>query len=240
MGLSLATQLIVLRRWTPKKLPGLQAWFDSADPTTLFTDSALTTLATADADPVGGWKDKSGNARHATQAGAARPALKLAIQNGKPAVRFDGVDDVMQLASHITPGTPGTGFAVVRKNAVGAGYKNILTIADWMLFASMTADLWGVFAGAEISSVNNLNSFAAIGYVRTDANNHLLSHNGVETSVAGAFGAAGKASSHLGANGGVAQFGNIDLCELAITSTAIPAHHRANLVRYLNKKWRVF
>lgn len=54
-----------------------------------FTTSAMTTAAVADADPVGGWADQSGRGNHATQATAGkRPALKLAIQNGRSVLRF--------------------------------------------------------------------------------------------------------------------------------------------------------
>lgn len=53
------------------------AWFDSSDLTTLFQDSAMTTPVTANNDPVGAIRDKSGNNRHLTQGTAlARPLYK--------------------------------------------------------------------------------------------------------------------------------------------------------------------
>jgi hypothetical protein len=80
--------------WTPKRLPGIVAWFDAADPATRYQLSSLTTPAAADTDPVGGLVDKSGRGRHATQATAGlRPILKLAIQNSLPGIRGDGADD---------------------------------------------------------------------------------------------------------------------------------------------------
>lgn len=95
MGLGLALSSRLGRGFNPLTLsPAL--WLDSSDPSTLYQDSALTTLAVADADPVGGWKDKSGNGRNVTQAtGAARPTLRLAVQNGRPVLRFDGTDDTL-------------------------------------------------------------------------------------------------------------------------------------------------
>jgi len=86
--------------WNPTKLAGLQFWVDASDALTLYTDSTLTTLAVADGDPIGGWKDKSGNSRNALQTdGTKKPLLKLAIQNGRNVVRFDGVNDRLTLSA---------------------------------------------------------------------------------------------------------------------------------------------
>lgn len=81
-------------------------WLDASDASTLYTDSGLTTLVAADGDPVGGWKDKSGNTRHATQAsGTNKPAYKTAIKNGFSVVRFDGVNDVLSSSAFALSGT---------------------------------------------------------------------------------------------------------------------------------------
>ena len=72
-------------------------WLDASDQSTLYQDrtgASATTLVASDADPVGTWRDKSGNARHATAASdAARPTFKTGIKNGRSVVRFDGVND---------------------------------------------------------------------------------------------------------------------------------------------------
>jgi hypothetical protein len=83
---------------SPVIAPDMALWLDASDASTLFQDSAGTTPAALDADPVGRWADKSGNGRHVTQTTAgARPALKLAIQNGLPVIRF-ATDDWLQSA----------------------------------------------------------------------------------------------------------------------------------------------
>lgn len=52
--------------------------------------------ATATSDPVGYWRDKSGNNRHATQAVAAnRPTIHSSTQNGRPVLSFDGTNDAL-------------------------------------------------------------------------------------------------------------------------------------------------
>jgi hypothetical protein len=71
---------------TPSSLPGLQLWF-KAD-----------ALSLNDGDPVGTWADSSGHGWDATEA-TNRPTFKTNILNGKPIVRFDGVNDTLKIAS---------------------------------------------------------------------------------------------------------------------------------------------
>lgn len=76
--------------WTPASKSGLVFWFKA--------DS----LALNDGDPISTWTDSSGNlGQNATQAGTLRPLYKTNIQNSKPAVRYDGVDDYFTLSSAI-------------------------------------------------------------------------------------------------------------------------------------------
>jgi hypothetical protein len=73
----------------PRKIAGLEAWYDASDLSTLWQNSNGTTAATALDDPVGRWSDKSGNARHVTQTtNACRPLLKPASRNGRATLRM--------------------------------------------------------------------------------------------------------------------------------------------------------
>ena len=77
--------------FNPRQISGLALWLDGADSSTLFQNSDGTVPATATSDPVGYWADKSGNARHATQAtGANRPAVSAANTNNRMSVSFTG------------------------------------------------------------------------------------------------------------------------------------------------------
>ena len=116
IGLGLSGFRLKATGFTPASISGLQFWVDSADASTLYTDSALTTLAVADGDVIGGWKDKSGNSRNALQTdGTKKPVLKLAIQNGRNVVRFDGVNDNMTFSNWQS--NPATVFLVVRSSS---------------------------------------------------------------------------------------------------------------------------
>jgi lysophospholipase L1-like esterase len=67
-----------------------------------YQDTGATTPATADSAPVRLIQDQSGSNNHASAASdAARPILKLNQRNGKPAVRYDGVDDVLNTVSFL-------------------------------------------------------------------------------------------------------------------------------------------
>lgn len=75
--------------WTPASIAGLSLWYD-----------ATQLAGLANNDPVATWTDASGNANNATQGTAsARPTYKTNVQNSKPAVLFDGVDDFMSFAA---------------------------------------------------------------------------------------------------------------------------------------------
>jgi len=71
--------------FSPRQLGIMQAWYRV---------DAITGLA--DGDPVASWVDSTANARTLTQSTADyRPAYKVSIQNGRPAIRFDGTNDLL-------------------------------------------------------------------------------------------------------------------------------------------------
>jgi hypothetical protein len=98
IGLGLSGFRLPMVGFNPAKISGLKAWWDATDAATLYQTSGGS-LATADGDPVGEWRDKSGNGYHWAQAsGINRPALKTGIKNLKNTVRFDGVNDNMTIS----------------------------------------------------------------------------------------------------------------------------------------------
>ena len=80
----------------PRDIGSLAVWLDASDSATLFQDASATTAASAASDPIGCWKDKSGNNRHYTGSSTTRPLLAIAKHNGKNSVYFDGSDDVLE------------------------------------------------------------------------------------------------------------------------------------------------
>lgn len=102
--------------FSPSDLSGLVQWLKA---------DAITGLS--DGDPVSTWGDSSGNGRDASGSGSARPVYKTNILNGKPTVRFDGVDDTMSLAAlTLTKGISAvTLFAVCRFRSLPTVQKDV-------------------------------------------------------------------------------------------------------------------
>jgi hypothetical protein len=119
-------------------------WLDASDASTLYTDSSLTTLVANDGDPVGGWKDKSGNAKHALQAsGTNKPLFKTNIKNSKSILRFDGINDNLATSStqayfKFLHATAATVFVVFQTNLAITNPNTIYTIIDNCNVASGT------------------------------------------------------------------------------------------------------
>ena len=90
--------------FSPRQLGVMQAWY-RADAVTGLADGAA----------VASWVDSTANARTLAQSTAAyRPAYKAGIQNGRPAIRFDGTNDVLTGAFAGSPQF--TIFSVQRPN----------------------------------------------------------------------------------------------------------------------------
>ncbi len=94
----------------PSDLPGLQLWLDADDPATITTEPG---------GLVSSWKDKSGNAYHATQVTADRqPTVAPGVLGGRPAIRFDAAgagdafSDGLAVNTGLTLGRPYTVFIV--------------------------------------------------------------------------------------------------------------------------------
>lgn len=104
----------------PADVPGLASWY-RAD---------AVGVALADAAAVATWDNAQGTAaRDVAQAtGANQPTIRLNVQNGKPAVRFDG-GDFLTNATAFLAGASGSVFAVAKSNA-SAVLRTIIASSD--------------------------------------------------------------------------------------------------------------
>ncbi len=103
----------------------------------LVLDAQTAALQFANGAAVSTWSDISGNARHAAASGGSTPVLATNTINGKPALRFDGVDDHFTLPSGFQDFTAGMSLYVVMRPSVltnsfkivalgnGAGAQNV-------------------------------------------------------------------------------------------------------------------
>ena len=99
---------------SPSDFGGLKVWYDAKKITGL-----------ADNDPVTTWKDASGNASHATGAGATRPTYKATGgPNSLPTVRFDGTQYLENTDASVA--SPSTSFVVMKARVT----TSLMTVWD--------------------------------------------------------------------------------------------------------------
>lgn len=240
--------------FSPDSISGLALWLDANDSATRFQDSAGTTPSVSDSDPVGRWTDKSGAGKHVTQTtGSRRGTLKLSIVNGKPVVRFDGVDDDLSNASRLLTSVNGFAFFFV-VHTVGAtltdgnrafGYnspaendlallfpdgKPALRVAGGEPAANGPSSRSGGTASFMLSVVSNGTTITmwdnqVVGTPRTQ------SVSGFSSSADG-FG--------LGSLFGGSGYTQIDFAEILAWSVALSAGQRGQVETYLTSKWGAF
>lgn len=99
--------------FSPAELSGITAWL--RPDTGVYQDSAGATPITADGQAVGGMGDvRTPAVIIATQSGSGRPLWKENVANGQPVLRFDGIDDWLNLSDLFSGLVAAEVFAVVR------------------------------------------------------------------------------------------------------------------------------
>lgn len=97
----------VTAAFTPSSITGLVGWWKADAGTSTTTDGVA----------ISSWADQSASGATLAQATvASRPVYKTAIQNGRPVVRFDGINDFLSASVAVAPKT----VIVVAKYAAAA------------------------------------------------------------------------------------------------------------------------
>lgn len=221
--------------WNPTMMQAA-LWLDASDASTLTTSSGV----------VNQWSDKSGNGRHATGTGTARPAVTASGLDGKPVITFDGIDDALFIAPQFLISPNVLIACVVKENNGGFGgvissetstnnqavtlnVNNTRTYeADYgnrsIASTSSTGANWGILAATYTPGYT---SIAFNGTVQSTT-------TGPATQVdAGASPAQviGKYRTND------SNFGAIDLAELVVSTLGGEAFERQRLEGYLAHKW---
>jgi hypothetical protein len=238
-----ATYARYLSQLMPNQISGLALWLDASDPATVYQDSAGTTLATTDSSPVGMWKDRSGNARHATQVSstASRPTFKTNVQKNRAAIYFDGSGTWLSNTAYTYSGA--TTLFVVASNTYDNGYYFDGaggTIQMGMVrYSATTLKLWN---GLQMLSDPNFN--LANPSITESIWNGAASYLGVN----GQFSAVGSTNpvsltgytvgrTRNGSGAGVMQ-GNI--FEVLLYEGVLTSNQRQQVESYLNAKWGIY
>ena len=113
--------------FNPKSISGLALWLDASAPGSLFQDTSAATAATANPNPVGYWKDLSGNGKNATQGTANnRPIISPAFRNGRTVLRFDGINSLDADFLEFTATAVQTVFAVCYVNTAAGSLNSLI------------------------------------------------------------------------------------------------------------------
>jgi len=136
--------------FSPGKLPGLVAWYDPSDLSTLYQDTAMTVPVTAAGQAVAAMRDKSGNGAHMLQATASKRPI-YHVSGGLKYVEFDGVDDGMSAAACPMAGAD----EVTLSTAVrGVSTGTIGTLCELSAISSNTAGTFGFFEeGVQVGAI---------------------------------------------------------------------------------------
>lgn len=242
IGLGLSEFRLAPASFSPVQISGLQLWLDASDSSTLYQTSNGS-LAKTDGDPVGQWRDKSGNARHVSQSdGTRKPALKTAIKNGKNAVRFDGVNDYFRTSNAYNIGSVITMFIVAIRRSGGDSIPYLWDMYNinggGMLWQLGSGNAFAIGASGWVtgSTVANDSSVLACGIY--NGTNLKLIQNG--TSYSGSATGTTFNLVTIGDNGILNRPASGDFCEMIWYSGALSDQNQNIVIQYLNKKWSVY
>lgn len=220
----------------------IEWWFDA--------DAAYITLATG----VSQWADRSGNANHAAQAtGAAQPAYSASVAalNNKPAVNFDGTDDVLARAT-FTQGActqPNTIFLVAAPDDTGTALASGQLMVDGGS-AGTARHVIDITASAATTSVSDLFAGAALisspaftstgGHVFEGVFNgasSIVSVDGARSTATGAGGAQNMNGITIGNRFATSFYFDGHIAEMFMLSGALDATQRATVRAWLASKY---
>lgn len=221
---------------SPYGVPGAIAWY-KADAET-FQDSALTTAATTDSAPVGGWKDQTGLGHHLLQAtSSARPTLRLSQRNGLPSIRFNGTNSQMQATYTLNPAYHI--FLVMKMNAwTNSGQILVGQTGNYGIIMNISTPILRVWNGTGLSPNNSDLAIGAWGIVQSLMNAGSSGHykvNALTNSTVASGSAAGGLS--LGADFTPTGFTNIDVGEMIVYNVALSDADETTIRNALATRW---
>jgi Concanavalin A-like lectin/glucanases superfamily len=208
---------------------------------------------------VASWLDASGNANHANQATAGkRPLLVANAINGRPAVRFDGVDDRLDLAGNVfaTSSFPLTVIAVVRTSddaghlagtgSSGAGYLTSYGGALTVVGGRATLKANNASAGVHLQAGAGLGGGAAriVSAVAVSAASALFVDGEPQGTSGAALNAYPYGKSSLGSSDGSSSGASQDpfageLAELIVYPRALTEVEREDAEAYLAERYAI-
>jgi hypothetical protein len=236
-------------------ISGLQLWYDAADSTTLY-DATTGGSPVAANGAVARWEDKSGNARHMTQATAgSRPTYQTSQLNSLPVVTFDGSNDILTTSSAGSSGSDDFSVFFVAKTITGEESEDIPL---WLGNPAVTRAARGIYrpsGGTTLGFATWANDLTSSAYsldiggsyhifaARLSGSNVQLRRNGLATSYT-------LPQSALSVSGNIFQLGAIDFgnfqyaANVAFAEVLVFYSYASDQVTgvvegYLSSKWAI-
>lgn len=252
--LYLATKWDIPRTPSDISASNLKLWLDAADAATVYTDTACTTPTSGPSAKVACWKDKSDNSNHAIQAtDSLKPLYTLAVQNSKPAVKFDGTDDLLDntsYASKLSLSTTASIFAVA--SAGSATSNKIIINNDFNFYIGVgpttnyfnsyygNNSAWGVTTDHGAAAAPNMSTTFHIITSIADGTNVSPFIDGTTLTARANTMAAFTNGYTIGARQTTnSQYWDGNIAEIIIYNTALSATQREYIERYLAAKWAI-
>jgi len=231
------------RRFAPDQLPDLAFWYDAGKSAVVETGGA-----------VERWDDLSGNANHAGQAASGRRPARATDAEGRDVIRFDGIDDALEVETPPDLGAGVTVFVVFRMrtrvdfsgivsaSAAGAtDHEQFFTVQNETA-ASQRFQVFGKSAETDPVVVRTPDStetqYAIVTIGASSAALHDLNGEENDVSTAAALGTPDVLV--LGARhtsgGGVSNSSAVDLYEVGLYPRVLAAGEIARLERYLRAR----
>jgi len=217
-------------------LPNLIRWHYPSNLTSLWQDSARTTPATQESDPVGACDDLSGNGRHFLQATSTkRFTLDLSYTGAYHAIYPDNSDDTLtdttfnEAANEIWYIVA----AIQREGSAGIG-QNIFSTTQRLVFEQGNNNQYEQYAGSTLSSGITVPVSRTIKLIKTTwaGASSLVRINSTN-------GSTGNAGSGAGTNQSIGIGGGQPKCSLRyleiVCVSSITAANNTLLVDYLNR-----
>jgi hypothetical protein len=174
------------RSFSPLAVPGLLVWLDaSANKFQEITGAAATTPATADADPVGTWRAKTGQ-YFVAPSNAQRFTNR--ILSGKPYVNLPAAAGGMRGSPEIDLTGAVTVFAAGKPGTDGGGTRRTVqsSLVNAVLTITRRSDTNNFFLGATaISTTNPTGDPRSVAIVDPAAGNCSAYLNGIDVTTAG-------------------------------------------------------
>lgn len=223
MGLVTSTSLSLRRHATnspfsPTQIAGLKLWLKAS------------TINLTDGTAVSSWADSSGLGNNVSQAtGAQQPIYKTGIVNGKPIVRFDGVNDLLS-GSDLGLSQPFTVCCVVKASSGGI-FQDIVDQGvpsatvhnsnNFAMYAGNTVDGSTNIIGAFHTFIGIYNGASSTGYTNGNSD------------ISGDVGAFNTSGLTIGNNAGATSSFTGDIAEVLIYNSALSSTNRSNIQSYL-------